>query len=231
EPDGGVTYISNAGFAAVDSFIYQVQNILAQTSNTATVKINVTLALPCNPDAPEVDDLHPKRDVRGAWVSSVSNIDWPSSRTLTTTQQQASLLNILDSLQKTGINTVFLQIRPEADALYASTIEPWSYWLTNAQGIAPSPFWDPLAFAIDAAHTRGMELLAWINPYRAKQSTPVLAANHVAVQHPEWTFISGTATLLNPGLPDVRTHVTKIVADIANRYDIDGIHFDDYFYP
>ena len=231
EADGAITYVSNNGFAGLDSFSYRVKNILAQTSNTAFVKVNVSLELPCNPDAPEADDNHPKRDVRGAWVSSVSNIDWPSSRTLTTAQQQASLITILDTLQATGINTIFLQVRPEGDALYASTIEPWSYWLTNSQGTPPSPFWDPLEFAIQEAHARGMELHAWINPYRAKQSTPLLATNHVAVQHPEWTFISGTSTLLNPGLPQVRDYVTQVVADIASRYAVDGIHFDDYFYP
>ncbi|RYZ15453.1 MAG: hypothetical protein EOP49_53055, partial [Sphingobacteriales bacterium] len=200
-------------------------------SNTATVTITVSAASSCDPIAPEVDDARPKKDLRGAWVSTVSNIDWPSARTLTSAQQQDQLLRILDTLKSTGFNTVFLQIRPEGDALYASTIEPWSYWLTNAQGTAPNPFWDPLAFAVAECHKRGMQLHAWINPYRAKQSTPVLAPNHVASLHPDWTFVSGTATLLNPGLPQVRNYLTQVIADISSRYDIDGIHFDDYFYP
>lgn len=228
---GNVTYTSNAGFTGNDTYQYRVQNTSGQFSNNATVSITVVAATSCNPSAPEVEDLYPKRDLRGAWVSTVSNIDWPSSRTLTTAQQQAELVNILNTLAATGINTVYLQVRPEADALYASGIDPWSYWLTNAQGTAPSPLWDPLAFAITEAHARGMELHAWLNPYRAKQSTPVLAANHVAVLHPDWTFASGTLTMLNPGLPDVRTYVTQVIADIATRYDVDGIHFDDYFYP
>ncbi len=229
--NGNITYTSNAGFTGNDRYQYSVQNTSGQSSNNATVSITVVAAAPCNPESPEVDDLYPKRDLRGAWVSTVSNIDWPSSRTLSTNQQQAELIKILDTLYNTGINTVYLQVRPEADALYASTIDPWSYWLTNAQGTAPNPFWDPLAFAIAAAHARGMQLHAWLNPYRAKQSTPVLAANHVAVLHPEWIFVSGSLTMLNPGLPQVRNYLTQVIADIAGRYDIDGIHFDDYFYP
>lgn len=229
--DGSVTYSGNGGYTGTDLFGYTVNNTLGQTSNVATVTITSNVAIACDPNAPEVNDAFPKRDVRGAWVSTVSNIDWPSSRSLSSAAQQAELINILDTLNATGINTVFLQIRPEGDALYASAIEPWSYWLTGTQGVAPSPFYDPLQFAIDAAHARGMELHGWINPYRAKQSTPVLAANHVAALHPEWTFVSGTATLLNPGLPAVRDYVTTVVSDIVTRYNLDGIHFDDYFYP
>ncbi len=229
--NGNVTYVSNPAFAGNDSYQYKVQNVNGQFSNVATVNLIVVSVSGCNPSAIEVEDMFPKRDLRGAWVSTVSNIDWPSSRTLTTSQAQLELIKILDTLARTGINTVFLQVRPESDALYASAIEPWSYWLTNAQGTAPNPLWDPLAFAVTEAHKRGMELHAWLNPYRAKQSTPTLAANHVATLHPDWTFTSGTLTMLDPGLPQVRTHLTQVIADIATRYDIDGIHFDDYFYP
>ena len=229
--NGSITYVSNAGYTGNDSYQYRIQNINGQSSNPATVSMIVVAAVSCNAEAPEVDDLYPKRDLRGVWVSTVSNIDWPSSRTLSTSQQQAELIRILDTLAGTGINTVYLQVRPESDALYASAIEPWSYWLTNVQGVAPSPLWDPLAFAVAEAHARGLQLHAWLNPYRARQGTPVLAANHVASLHPDWTFASGTLTLLNPGLPQVRRYLTGVIADIAGRYDIDGIHFDDYFYP
>ncbi|HEX8461795.1 MAG TPA: family 10 glycosylhydrolase [Segetibacter sp.] len=229
--NGNVTYTSIAGFTGNDSYEYKVQNTNGQFSNNAAVSITVVAATTCNPNAPEVEDMYPKRELRGAWISTVSNIDWPSSRTLSTSQQQAELIRILDTLSKTGINTVYLQVRPEADALYASTIDPWSYWLTNAQGTPPNPLWDPLAFAINAAHARGMELHAWLNPYRAKQSTPALAANHVAILHPDWTFAAGTLTMLNPGLPQVRNYLAQVIGDIATRYDVDGIHFDDYFYP
>jgi uncharacterized lipoprotein YddW (UPF0748 family) len=229
--NGNVTYISAAGFTGNDSYQYKVQNVNGLFSNVATVNLTVVAGTSCNPSAPEVEDQVPKRDLRGSWVSTVSNIDWPSARTLTTAQQQAELIKILDTLVRTGINTVFLQVRPECDALYNSSIEPWSYWLTNAQGTAPSPLWDPLSFAVTEAHARGMELHAWLNPYRAKQSTPTLAANHVATLHPDWTFTVGTLTMLDPGLPQVRTYLTQVIADIATRYDVDGIHFDDYFYP
>ncbi|MFD2918499.1 family 10 glycosylhydrolase [Terrimonas rubra] len=228
-PNGYIIYVSNAGFTGTDQFSYQMKNKNGQLSNIATVTITVTST--CGSQEAEPDPNRPKRELRGSWVSSVSNIDWPSSRTLTTAQQQAELVKILDSLQATNINTVFLQVRPEADALYASNYEPWSYWLTNAQGTAPNPLWDPLQFAIDGAHARGMELHAWINPFRAKQSTPALASGHVASQHPDWTFVSGTITMLNPGIPQVRKYITDVVADIAGRYNVDGIHFDDYFYP
>jgi len=232
EATGEIRYISNTGFTGTDNFQYKVKNTSGPLlSNAATVTVTVVAATTCNPTAPETDDSSPKRDLRGAWVSTVSNIDWPSARTLTTAQQQAELIKILDTLNNTGINTVFLQIRPECDALYASTIDPWSYWLTNAQGTPPNPLWDPLQFAVQQAHARGMELHAWINPYRAKQSTPTLAANHVAILHPDWVFVAGSATLLNPGLPLVRKYLTDVIGDIANRYNVDGIHFDDYFYP
>ncbi|RYY68616.1 MAG: hypothetical protein EOO13_11830, partial [Chitinophagaceae bacterium] len=140
DANGEILYISNPGFTGVDNFQYRVKNTNNQFSNTATVTITVSAASACDPAAPEVDDAKPKKDLRGAWVSTVSNIDWPSARTLTSAQQQDQLLRILDTLKSTGFNTVFLQIRPEGDALYASTIEPWSYWLTNAQGTAPNPF-------------------------------------------------------------------------------------------
>ena len=229
--EGNVIYISNNGFTGIDNFQYSVLNSSSQLSNTATVTVTVIAATICNASAPEVDEVYPKKDLRGAWVSTVSNIDWPSARTLSSAQQQAELIRILDTLNNTGINSVFLQIRPECDALYQSFIDPWSYWLTNAQGTAPNPFWDPLQFAVEQAHARGMELHAWINPYRAKQSTPTLAATHVAVLRPDWTFVSGSITLLNPGLPEVRNYLKNVIADVASRYNVDGIHFDDYFYP
>lgn len=224
---GNITYTSNAGYTGSDGYAYTITNVAGQTSNPANVSITVVAAI----EVVETDDLAPKYDLRGAWVSSVSNIDWPSSRTLTTAQQQAELIRILDTLLKTGINTVFLQVRPESDALYQSAMDPWSYWLTNLQGRAPNPLWDPLSFAVKEAHARGMQLHAWLNPYRAKQSTPTLASNHVAMLHPDWTFVSGTLTMLNPGLPQVRDYLTKVIGDIGSRYDVDGIHFDDYFYP
>ena len=134
----------------------------------------------------EFDTAHPKVEMRGIFVASVANITWPSNRNATPAVQQAELLNILDEIELYGYNTVFLQVRPECDALYPSTIEPWSYALTGAQGTAPSPLWDPLQFAIDESHARGLDLHAWLNPYRAKRGTDTAGGNHVTLTHPDW---------------------------------------------
>lgn len=176
-------------------------------------------------------DDPPKREIRAAWIATVSNIDWPSSPTSGTSVQKSELISLLDKLKSIGINAVFFQVRPECDAFYDSDIEPWSYWLTGSQGTAPSPYYDPLEFAIEEAHKRCMELHTWLNPYRATQSSYTLSSKHVIKQHPEWCFTKDSKTLLDPGLPQVRNHVTSVIVDIVNRYDVDGIHFDDYFYP
>lgn len=177
--------------------------------------------------------ISPKREFRGAWVATVANIDFPSSKNATPGSQISELVSIFDKLQAAGINCIIFQIRTECDALYDSSIEPWSYWLTGKQGQPPHPYYDPLAFAISEAHIRGMELHAWFNPYRAVktigeyQQSPL----HIAVQHPDWILKFGNYQMLNPGLPEVKNYVLKIVADVLHRYDIDGVHFDDYFYP
>lgn len=177
----------------------------------------------------------PKREMRAAWIATVTDIDWPSQPGLPPFQQQVELTSILDQLKSMGINAVFFQIRSECDAMYASNIEPWSYWLTGKQGMAPSPFYDPLQFAVQEAHKRGMELHAWFNPYRAlrdtTQSYDSPAPNHVTVEHPDWILLSGPTKYLNPGLPQVRDYITSVFMDVARRYGVDGIHMDDYFYP
>ncbi len=176
---------------------------------------------------------HPKREFRGAWIATVLNLDWPSSPFLTTDQQKQHLIDILDGLKAAGINAVIFQIRSECDAMYSSDIEPWSYWLTGQQGKAPNPFYDPLQFAVEEVHKRGMEIHAWFNPYQADRNTtdyPV-APNHVTVLHPDWLIRFGTKIILDPGLPMVRDYVTSVIMDIIKRYDIDGVHFDDFFYP
>ncbi len=172
----------------------------------------------------------PKREFRGAWIATVTNIDWPSGTNPESQKQQ--LINLLDGLKAININAVMFQIRPECDALYQSSIEPWSHWLTGIQGTAPNPFYDPLKFAIDEAHKRGMELHAWFNPYRAERSVGnyVLSPDHVINKHPDWILQVGTVKFLNPGLKVVRDYVTSVFMDVARRYDVDGIHIDDYFY-
>lgn len=176
-------------------------------------------------------DLVP-REFRAAWVATVSNIDWPSSRNRTTAQQQAELIAILDTLKNAGLNAAILQIRPECDALYPSTIEPWSHWLTGQQGRAPNPIWDPLQFAIDAAHARNMELHAWMNPYRARNPTAyTIHSTHIIAERPDLVRDYGTRKILDPGEPEVPAYLLSVVRDVIERYDVDGIHFDDYFYP
>ncbi|MBF8293662.1 MAG: hypothetical protein HW389_207 [Bacteroidetes bacterium] len=161
------------------------------------------------------------------------NLDWPTTRGTDPNTQRTQLISILDGLKGVGINAVVFQVRPECDALYFSLIEPWSYWLTGQQGKAPiSPF-DPLEFATIEARKRGMEIHAWFNPYRAERvaGNYPLASNHVAVQHPDWILSFGSLRMLDPGMPAVRDHVVKVIMDVVRRYDVDGIHWDDYFYP
>jgi uncharacterized lipoprotein YddW (UPF0748 family) len=184
----------------------------------------------------DVTAVSPKRELRGVWISTHLSLDWPN-RTQTPDQQRAALTAILDHNVATGMNAAFLQVRSQSDALYPSELEPWSYYLTNNQGSAPAPAWDPLQFAIDESRKRGLEFHAWINPYRAvantatETNTAQYAASHVSRTHPEWMLTVGTVKILNPGLAAVREHVTGVIMDIVNRYDVDGIHFDDYFYP
>lgn len=188
----------------------------------------------------EFNRATPKRDMRGVFIASVFNLNWPTNKVATPEVQQQELITILDNLKTNGYNTVFLQVRCEGDALYNSTIAPWSQWLTGTQGQAPFPAWDPLTFAVAEAHKRGLELHAWLNPYRLQTSSVTTyprAANHVINTNPDWVLTSlktdnsqGNIKILDPGLPEVRTHITKIVEEIAKNYDVDGIHFDDYFY-
>ncbi len=181
--------------------------------------------------------MPPKREFRGAWIATVANIDWPKHFNDAPQKQKEDLVRLLDALKRSGINAVFFQVRPECDALYQSNYEPWSYWLTGKQGKAPVPFYDSLQFAIREAHKRGMELHAWFNPYRAERiiGKYPLAPDHVVNSHPEWilsfTENGGKLRILNPGIPAVRQYVTRVVMDVVKRYDIDGVHFDDYFYP
>ena len=169
-----------------------------------------------------------KREFRGAWIQCVNG----QFLGMSTERMQQTLSYQLDELQKMGVNAIIFQVRPECDALYQSSIEPWSRFLTGQQGKAPSPYWDPLQWMIDQCHRRGMELHAWINPYRAKtKNTTALATTHVAVQHPERCFAYDGLTILNPGIPENRDYICQVARDIVARYDVDGIHMDDYFYP
>ncbi|RYG41898.1 MAG: glycoside hydrolase, partial [Chitinophagaceae bacterium] len=178
-------------------------------------------------------NAQPLRELRGVWLTTFSNIDWPK-RGETPQQQRESLLRILDVLKETGINTVYMQVRSQCDAMYNSSLEPWSADLTGTQGMAPAENWDPLHFAIEECHKRGMDLHAWLNPYRAVANIgalPYFSSQHIAKRRPDWLLAAGTLRTLDPGIPEVRQHILTVISDIVNRYDVDGIHFDDYFYP
>ena len=218
----------------------------------------------------------PKKEFRATWSATVYNLDWPSSGNTAVRYQKNELTNQLDDLKEAGINAVFFQIRTEGDALYDSEIEPWSRYLTGDEGTPPDPYFDPLQFAIQEAHKRGMELHAWLNPYRALTVVPSdftqkqVSSNdqlpeylrnflnkyydannldrrfkgtderdslHVANKNPEWLLIvkdnrgEDALGIFDPGHPQVIEYNVNIIKDIINRYDVDGIHFDDYFYP
>lgn len=174
----------------------------------------------------------PKREFRAAWIATVNNIDFPSNKNLTATQQQAEFINILNQHKQTGFNAIVVQIRPTSDALYESSFEPWSEVLTGKQG--QNPQYDPMKFMIEECRKRGLEFHAWFNPYRVVadvNTAKIDSSKHIAAKRPELLLAYGNLRILNPGLQDSRNYVTKIVIDVVRRYDVDGVHFDDYFYP
>ena len=177
----------------------------------------------------------PDREFRAAWVATVSNIDWPSKPGLPADQQKAEAIDMLDRLAQLNMNAVVLQVRPHCDALYESALEPWSAYLSGEEGVPPAPLYDPLAFWIEEAHARGLELHAWFNPYRAahpgRPGAP--AATSILNKRPKLAVTLGTRGYrwLDPSLPEVQAHSLAVVLDVVERYDIDGVHFDDYFYP
>ncbi|GAB3496741.1 glycoside hydrolase family 10 protein [Nocardiopsis coralliicola] len=175
---------------------------------------------------------HAKREMRGAWATTVRNLDWPSADDLSAEEQQAELRDQLDQVRDLGLNTVFLQVRSTADAMYESDKEPWARYLTGEQG--GDPGYDPLQFAVEEAQARGLELHAWFNPYRVGHKEPDLAGltdDHPAVRNPEWLVEYAEEGWLDPGNPEVQEWVSDVVLDVVDRYDIDGVHFDDFFYP
>ncbi|MFJ2904905.1 glycoside hydrolase family 10 protein [Streptomyces sp. NPDC087212] len=170
-------------------------------------------------------------EMRGVWLATVANRDWPSRTGLTAAAQRAELIAHLDKAARDRLNAVMFQVRPTADALWPSPYEPWSQYLTGTQGVDPG--WDPLQTAVTEAHARGLELHAWFNPYRIANHTDPskLAASHPARTHPEWVVTYGGKLYYNPGLPEVRAFVQDAMVDAVRRYPVDAVHFDDYFYP
>ena len=175
----------------------------------------------------------PKHEFRAAWVATVANIDWPTKGNYNAISQKQEFINLLNMHQRNGLNAIVAQVRPATDAFFPSPFEPWSEWLTGKQGKPPYPFYDPLQFMIDETHKRGMEFHAWINPYRAEFSvgTSSIAPTHVTRIHPEWFVYYGGTRYFDPGNKEAQQYVTAVIRDMVRRYDVDAVHFDDYFYP
>jgi len=175
-------------------------------------------------------------EFRAVWVTTAFNIDWPSSAKLTSEQQKQEFITLLEAHQSYGINAVFVQVKPSGEVFWPSKYEPWSHWLTGKQGKAPDPYYDPLQFMIDECHKRNMEFHAWINPFRSVSNIARVkpVSDHITRIHPEWFATYGgdiVKIYLNPGIPDARNYIVNVIMEIVHNYDIDGIHFDDYFYP
>ena len=175
----------------------------------------------------------PKYEFRGVWVATVDNIDFPSSKFLNSQQQKDEFIKLLEMHKRNGMNAVIVQIRPASDAFYPSEYEPWSEFLTGNQGKPPAPYYDPLKFMITETHKRGMEFHAWMNPYRAefRVNKSSISPTHITTLHPEWFITYGNTKYFDPGNKDAQNFVVNVVRDVVKRYDIDAIHFDDYFYP
>lgn len=209
-----------------------MRTVLAQTPIRKPVTPG-PLASACLPNEPDCMPPDVPREFRGVWIATVGNMDWPSRPGLPTDSAKLELVRLLDAAVATGLNAVMFQVRPAGDALYVSKIEPWSEYLTGRQGRAPDKAWDPLAFAISEAHARGLELHAWFNPYRAKDPSakgPV-AASHFSRQYPGYAKRYGPYLWFDPGEAAVRRHTVRVILDVLRRYDVDGVHLDDYFYP
>lgn len=203
-----------------------------RTASRLALQLLMLILLGCNHLNAQKRASEPAKEMRGVWIASIANIDWPSKPGLSINALKQETSQILDHLKQLGINCIFLQVRPSADALYASALEPWAACLTGLQGVAPPQNFDPLSFWIEQSHQRGMELHAWINPFRAtSKAAEVTAPNHIRQTHPEWMVKFNDKLFLNPGIPAARDHLQLIVADLVTRYDIDGLHLDDYFYP
>ncbi|NQT62848.1 MAG: family 10 glycosylhydrolase [Candidatus Marinimicrobia bacterium] len=191
------------------------------------------VTVPVEPPVAEVKhEIEIPREFRAAWVATVANIDWPSKPGLSTAEQKAEAISLLDSAVILNLNAIVFQVRPQCDALYQSELEPWSYFLTGEQGKAPEPFYDPLTFWVEESHKRGLELHTWFNPYRAHHPTGKKNETSVISTRPEIVReIDNGYFWLDPALQATQDYSYEVVMDVVKRYDIDGVHFDDYFYP
>lgn len=222
-------------YIALTSILLNSCNAQNKIQETAYKIENSNIKPTIKPQKPEIKINLPEinREFRGVWISSVANINWPSRNNLSTDQQKNEALQMLDLLQETNFNAVILQVRPSSDALYKSDLEPWSYFLTGETGKAPNPFYDPLEFWISEAHKRGIELHIWLNPFRAHYASgTAISQNSIVKKMPEQMVkLRNGMYWLDPSDPKTQDHVSKVVADLVKRYDVDAVHFDDYFYP
>ena len=209
--------------------------LLGACASISTTPVATWQSRTLNPNVDIGGDFPPAapREFRAAWVSTVANIDWPSRKDLNVQQQRAEIIAIVNRAKELNMNALILQVRPSADAIYPSAIEPWSEFLTGEQGRAPSPFYDPLKLWIDEAHERGIELHAWFNPYRARHiaAKSPMARNHIGVTNPAVVKSYGGYLWMDPGEAAAAKQTLDVVLDVVRRYDIDGVHIDDYFYP
>jgi uncharacterized lipoprotein YddW (UPF0748 family) len=209
--------------------------LLGACASVSTTPVATWQSRTLNPNVDIGGDFPPTapREFRAAWVSTVANIDWPSRKDLNVSQQRAEIIAIVNRAKELNMNALILQVRPSADAIYPSAIEPWSEFLTGEQGRAPSPFYDPLKLWIDEAHERGIELHAWFNPYRARHiaAKSPMARNHIGVTNPAVVKSYGGYLWMDPGEAAAAKQTLDVVLDVVRRYDVDGVHIDDYFYP
>lgn len=215
------------------SFLISCLAVLPSVVFCQTPAVNVTQAVVSPVPGDTTTLATPKHEFRAVWVATVENIDWPSKRGLSSDIQKEEFIRLLDMHKRNGMNAVVVQVRPCADAMYPSPYEPWSEWLTGTQGKPPSPYYDPLQFMIEETHKRGMEFHAWCNPYRAVFSIgkSSVSPTHITRLHPEWFVSYGGTLYFDPGNKEAQKYVTEVIRDIVRRYDIDALHFDDYFYP
>jgi uncharacterized lipoprotein YddW (UPF0748 family) len=195
-------------------------------------KYFVLFLLFCLPFFTANSQTSPKREFRAAWIATVVNIDWPSKKGLSAHEQQVEYVKLLDLLKSIGMNAVVVQVRPSADAFYPSSYEPWSEYLSGEQGKSPEPYYNPLSFMISEARERNLEFHAWFNPYRVSmKDTFNFADNHPIHKHPEWFLKYGGKWYYDPGHPEAQEYVLQSILETVKHYDLDAVHFDDYFYP
>ncbi len=225
---------ATAGFAYLIFIMYICSKIVQFTTNRKNMKKTTALLACCILFSALLHAQPKKREMRAVWIATVANIDWPTLAAQTQPAlQRQEMRNMLDTFAKNNINAIVFQIRPTADTFYPSTLEPWSQWLTGEQGQAPQPYYDPLQFVIEEAHARCIDVHVWLNPYRVTNSADIaqLSDSHIYHQHPEWFVEYGGKWYFDPGLDETRMFLNKVVRDIVERYNVDAIHFDDYFYP